>query len=69
MSTDIDRRRSGGGVVRTGTDDEAAIPVSIMPLHVAVEGRARLKVGGFRHAPAMRPLIERGLAVPLALSA
>lgn len=62
MSTDIDLRRSGQSVAHAGADDEAAIPVSIVPLHVAVEGRARLKVGGFRHAPAMRPLIERGLA-------
>ncbi len=37
------------------------VPISIVPIHTAVAGRARLKVGGMRGAPAVADLIERGL--------
>ena len=37
------------------------VPLSIVPLHTAVAGRARLKIGGMRGAPALAGLLERGL--------
>ena len=40
---------------------EEPVPISIVPIHTAVAGRARLKVGGMRGAPAVADLIERGL--------
>jgi Ca2+-transporting ATPase len=39
----------------------AGIPVSILPLHTAVPGRARLKIGGLRGDPELASLLERGL--------
>ena len=41
--------------------DSTPIPISIVPLHTAVPGRARLKVGGLRGAPDLAALLERGL--------
>ena len=37
------------------------IPVSIVPLHTVVAGRARLGIGGLRGAPELAALLERGL--------
>jgi P-type Ca2+ transporter type 2C len=37
------------------------VPLSIVPLHTAVAGRVRLKIGGMRNAPALATLLERGL--------
>src|SRR5215471_10084595 len=36
-------------------------PLSVVPLHMAVAGRARLMIGGMRGAPALASLLERGL--------
>jgi P-type Ca2+ transporter type 2C len=41
--------------------DRTGIIVSIVPVHTAVAGRARLRVGGLRGAPGLATLIERGL--------
>ncbi len=41
--------------------DRTGIFVSIVPLHTAVAGRARLQVAGLRGAPELAKLIERGL--------
>ena len=41
--------------------DRTGISVSIVPLHTAVAGRARLQVAGLRGAPELAKLIERGL--------
>jgi len=37
------------------------IPISIVPLHTVVPGRARLRIGGLRGAPELAALLERGL--------
>ena len=37
------------------------IPISIVPLHTIVPGRARLKIGGLRGAPDLAALLQRGL--------
>lgn len=42
--------------------DRTGIRVSIVPVHTAVTGRARLQVAGLRRAPELAALIERGLA-------
>ena len=42
--------------------DRTGISVSIVPVHTAVTGRARLQVAGLRGAPELANLIERGLA-------
>src|SRR5215470_8046237 len=41
--------------------DRTGISVSIVPLHTAVAGRARLQVAGLRGATDLATLIERGL--------
>jgi P-type Ca2+ transporter type 2C len=41
--------------------DKTGISVSIVPVHTAVAGRARLHVAGLRGAPELAKLIERGL--------
>jgi Ca2+-transporting ATPase len=41
--------------------DRTGIFVSIVPVHTAVKGRARLQVAGLRGAPELAKLIERGL--------
>ncbi len=41
--------------------DRTGIFVSIVPVHTAVAGRARLQVAGLRGAPELAKLIERGL--------
>src|SRR5216684_4147882 len=41
--------------------DRTGIVVSIVPVHTAVAGRARLQVAGLRGAPELAKLIERGL--------
>ncbi len=41
--------------------DRTGIFVSIVPVHSAVAGRARLQVAGLRGAPELAKLIERGL--------
>src|SRR5215471_9532016 len=41
--------------------DRTGIFISIVPVHTAVAGRARLKVAGLRGAPELAKLIERGL--------
>jgi P-type Ca2+ transporter type 2C len=41
--------------------DRTGIRVSIVPVHTAVAGRARLQVAGLRGAPELATLIERGL--------
>jgi Ca2+-transporting ATPase len=41
--------------------DRTGISVSIVPVHTAVTGRVRLRVGGLRGAPELAKLIERGL--------
>src|SRR6266446_1317406 len=41
--------------------DRTGISVSIVPVHTAVVGRARLQVAGLRGAPELAKLIERGL--------
>jgi Ca2+-transporting ATPase len=42
--------------------DRNRIPISIVPLHTAVAGRARLRVAGLRGAPSVGNLLERGLS-------
>jgi P-type Ca2+ transporter type 2C len=41
--------------------ERTGIPISIVPLHTAVPGRARLQIGGLRGAPSIASLLERGL--------
>ena len=41
--------------------EQSGIPISIVPLHTAVPGRARLQIGGLRGAPPLANLLERGL--------
>src|SRR5258707_7513283 len=41
--------------------DRTGIVVSIVPVHTAVAGRARLQVAGLRGAPELAKMIERGL--------
>jgi Heavy metal associated domain 2 len=41
--------------------DRTGIPVQVVPLHTAVKGRVRFKVGGLRGAPELARLIARGL--------
>src|SRR5258706_2603183 len=41
--------------------DRTGIVVSIVPVHTAVAGRARLQVAGLRRAPELPKVIERGL--------
>jgi Ca2+-transporting ATPase len=41
--------------------ERTEIPISIVPQHTAVAGRARLKVGGLRGAPALANLLDQGL--------
>src|SRR5258707_15400204 len=41
--------------------DRTGIVVSIVPVHTAVAGRARLQVAGLRGAPELAKLVERGL--------
>src|SRR5262249_17275783 len=64
------RMDAGGGVAeraaaedRNGPAqaDRTGIVVSIVPVHTAVAGRARLQVAGLRGAPELAKLIERGL--------
>jgi P-type Ca2+ transporter type 2C len=58
---------SPAGKAPAGGDDEPTqadrigISVSIVPVHTAVRGRARLQVAGLRGAPELAKLIERGL--------
>jgi P-type Ca2+ transporter type 2C len=61
--TPVPHERSGNFAA---SDDGRApppieIPISIVPLHTAVAGRARLEVGGMRGSPALASLLERGL--------
>src|SRR5262249_47332722 len=41
--------------------DRTGIFISIVPVHTAVAGRARLQIAGLRGAPGLAKLIERGL--------
>ena len=47
--------------VPTAGSERIPIPISIVPLHTIVPGRARLKIGGLRGAPDLAALLERGL--------
>ena len=41
--------------------EPSGIHVSVVPVHTAVAGRARLNIGGMRGSPAIASLLERGL--------
>jgi Ca2+-transporting ATPase len=52
---------SAGGHDEPAEADRTGIFVSIVPVHTAVAGRARLQVAGLRGAPELAKLVERGL--------
>ena len=43
------------------TEPRTTIPISIVPVHTAVPGRARLRVAGLRGAPFLGKFLEGGL--------
>ncbi|HKD29297.1 MAG TPA: HAD-IC family P-type ATPase [Xanthobacteraceae bacterium] len=52
---------AAGGHYEPAQADRTGISISIVPVHTAVAGRARLHVAGLRGAPQLATLIERGL--------
>jgi Ca2+-transporting ATPase len=58
--------KDGGKAESTARKDlilkRSAIPLSIVPLHTAVAGRVRLRIGGLRGATDLKSLLERGLS-------
>jgi Ca2+-transporting ATPase len=49
------------GAPEATAPERIPIPISIVPLHTVVPGRARLQIGGLRGAPELAALLERGL--------
>ena len=54
-------RKRAAGAPAPPAPERIPIPISVVPLHTVVPGRARLKIGGLRDAPELAALLERGL--------
>ena len=55
-------RQEPCGTLQRARGDGGRMPVAVEPVHDAVPGRVRLRIGGLRGAPEIRALVEQGLA-------